>query len=518
MNEDQREKLQLFLSRLGLISPSRWIISISVVILVGVLLSVWTNYGFVIVTTPTGIDNKSPIKYTNSDDRNQSLMNIGPVVFVPRTNSALVVSAGTYHSVMSVSIPWYGFVSTTLPVGIVNGIEKYSIDSSGCANYDSENDRLIDYICQNPINFSVIDLKTGSSKIVTPLLPMNQSVPFLNGLIGTTDNSTGQLLYQDYSGATTYLKKPDDLSVADLIASTIVTDHNDVANSSFIIQPLSGNIYIGNYSDNKVTYSKIPHLAEWNTKMSSVCRLLQTSAYCYQGISGLAPSNSDALSANNTISGRILKIDVSTPSKITLQQYSVPPTVAIEGIYIANDGNFTVLSTNRLYNFNFSGNTTVFHQLTGNIKSVTSTGDSVYFAKDNMIYKLQNSTAVAVFYSDDLNIDRVFSDNRSVFITAKSSMVGTELGIYKLTPTVDNVTKLLLHITMRPTQYSEDISDINFVKKNVFIRVKITIDKKATRADLVIDQNEYNQVKNHVSQQLQNAGLKTSDLNLVYSY
>jgi hypothetical protein len=517
MNEDQREKLQLFLTRLRSISPTRWIVSISAIIVISIVFSIWNQYGFVYVSIPAGIDNKTPIKYSNSDDSQQSLMNIGSLVVVPRANSALSASTDKYNSVVSVSIPWFGFTSVNLPTSTTAGIEKYTINSPGCANYDTEKDRLINYKCQSPLDFSTIDLQTGSSQTLTPLLSTNQSAPFLSGILGISDSATSQLFYQDYSGTVSYIKNPDGLSSSDLSLAQIITNHNDITSTSFILLPLSGDIYIGNYTNNTVSYNKISRPSKWTTEMSSICQLLMTSAYCYQGISGAAPSGSDVTSSSDT-GGSLLKINISSPGNLTLERYGIDSEITADGIFIANDGNLTLTDGGRIYNFSFSGSRVVARQLSGNIKSVATTGSSIYFVKDNTIYKLQKNAATAIFHSDNISIARIFTDNGSVFLTARSADNGTDLSIYKLTETPDTTTSLLLDITSRPTFYSDDISDINFIKHTVFIQVKVIIDKNATRPDLAVNQQQYSEVKNRISHQLENKGLDISSLKLIFSY
>ncbi len=517
MNEDQREKLQLFLNRLRSISPARWIVSISAVIIISVLYTIWNQYGFVFVNTPAGIDNKTSIKYSNSDDSKQSLMNIGQIVVVPRANSAFTASVNTYSSVVSVSIPWYGFTSAELPASVAAGVEKYAINNPGCAGYDKESDELINYKCQSPTDFSVADMQTSFPRTLTPLLSTHQSAAFLNGILGISDSATGQLFYQDYKGAVSYIKNPDGLSSDDLALSQIITNHNDITNTSFMLLPLSGDIYIGKYTDNTVSYNKISHPSKWTSEMSSICQLLTTSAYCYQGISGAAPSGSDIEPSTET-SGNLLKINLASSGNPTLERYTIDSAIAVDGVFIANDGNFTLTDGGRIYTLNFSGGKAILRQLSGNIKSVATTGDSIYFTKENTLYKLQKNAATAIFHSDNLSIARVFTDNGSVFLSARTPDSGTEVGIYKVTTAPDSNTDLLLKITAQPTLYSDDISDISFIKHTVFVMAKVTIDKNARQPDQAVNQQQYSEVKNRISEQLEKAGLDIASFKLVFSY
>jgi hypothetical protein len=485
--------------------------------------SIWISFGIIVVDVERKQGVAGEITLYDGKDSKSRLFAIGSVAVIRRADAAVVVKIGQYRSVAGVELPWYGFASLKVSTAKDTNADKYYSKSRGCLLYDTKNDRVISYKCERPDGFYYIDTANSTSpelieqKIAA--VPSSTSAQgFLDGIIGVTDSKIDpRIFYSDYTGNTKYLKNPDGISPNDLNFTSVITDKSVTGNSTFLLTTLRGEIYVGRYSDDSVTYQKIDQPKDYSNSWGTSCQLLISSAYCYQGKSASAPSG-DSKDATQ-IQGNLSVINISDPQKISVTKYKTDTSITISNLLVLNTNTMAFISNNNLYTFSFSGDRVVQSLVAPSVQSGVI-GDDVYFLKDSSVYKIANkNSATMVFNSDNLTINKLISNNGGIFFDATTKGSPSRANTYKLNDSIHDASLRLVDILPLSYKNVPDVSSMDDIKNNLYIRVKVSINKTArTSLDRAVNMNDFNLAKARILQQLKDMGINPESLTITFAY
>lgn len=514
-----------------------WIISGGVFILVIVAGYILMTYSIVsiVVNYNNGIPKEAKLFTVgvNRDDE-PTTPSIGGFYFIRHDTSALKASTNNYSTIKNITEPKNG---DTLTINLYRdkNATKYSSANPGCFTYSKKTDRLLSYNCTKPTQLSEY-VSSGSmpnNKSIATIAQIDTNVytikPFQGGVTGirmprfVANIPTNKFLFKiDENGKESTSSVPDNITQEQLNATNVITDTTTESNDSILLvsKQNSSLFYKDSISNTTNSYKNYKLPDNFSPTFDALsCQLLATMAYCYYGPNS-DPSDSQTQTQHRTNEkkGTIVTVDFSDETPAA-QTYTIADSTPLDTLSVTQGGNLYGMSYRDLMSIELSGSSATLKPFVVDSGSV-STSDGIYFVRDNSVYKYDDTKneSYLVFHSDKLRISTVTSLNGETFVNAYTQEgSGQRIHTYKINdePNMTPGTRL---IDVLPLDFkdSPDISDMDYYKNNLYIRVKVTV--KKTGRSTGLDQAAFNESKKRIEQLLKDRNINTETLTINYSY
>lgn len=471
---------------------------------------------------------------SNQSDQQVSAIN-GDTYLIRRDVSAFRAMAGDYSTIKEFDATKS---SGTIEINIYRdkNATKYASDSPGCITYSNETDRLLSYSCTQPSQLleykqpptSSVPRNTPVATIAKPDTAVYTHKPYSGGVLGIriprfmANVPTNQFVFNiNNNGEEATFNIPDGMNQTQLDASNIVTDTTSRSGTNFLITSKQfKKVYFAELQgDEDIRYKEYTLPESFSGTFDSlICQLLETTAYCYHGLSSGPPdSQNETKHHEDEKPGTIVIIDFS--NKPIARQYSVSHSVPVDALYVTKAGKLYALSGEDLVAVTFQDNQAVTNTYIPKAGSVSS-GDGLYFVRDNAVYKLddERNESYLVFRSANLRIANIVGLNENIFINAYINGAGGQrIHTYKLDdePNTSPGSRL---IDILPLNFkeSDDISDMSFYKDRLHIRVKVPVQKTGRASG--VNTGVFEQKKKQIRALLEQKSIDTSKLTITYSY
>lgn len=394
------------------------------------------------------------------------------------------------------SIPPFSIPTITLSLQPTQGISKHGYDSKECLLYDQANKTPVSYKCNNTTTLyrykpSANIIGTDANE-TTDILNTGSIRPFRNGYIGImkaqTDNLPEKVLeetrfiyYRDLGGNTEYYNPPEDLEIENLYFSRIIT--NPTSPDDFLLITLNGDVYKGSIIGGNVDYQKYTETKTYNSTFLTNCLFRAKSTLCFRGESSLAPSADDHSEGGHTPStekGTFFEIDFSSDNP-SVKNLSSDQDIALD--YLLTTGNnldIGVGSNEMLYVLEKKGDKLIATPFMKNVTSAATTGESIYFASNNRLYRLQNTTTASlVVNTDRVAIKSVFASGGKILLNATLADLGSTLHTYLVSDSVATPEESQFIKTLPlPAQMfssSRGIGSSDLVGNLLYVQIKLSI-------------------------------------------
>ncbi len=511
------EQLQAIQPIIQKIRSLNWV-RIGIIVFIILFVSwVWRTFAVIVTDVSSDSSIDGAVSYTSSVDKSRTLVALGSLVIVPRSENSLIAVKGSYATILTPMVPWYGWTGVKGTIEKTKNALRYSNSSDDCINYTPPEDHLLTYACINGSALSEVNVQTGYSKTVHAF-PESNAQPFMEGIIGiTTSETSPKIFYQTTAGAISYFPTPKNISKADLYTAKVTTDTHIANNPRFIVTTLSGMVAIGTYVNNTAEYTVIQKQPSWQSGMSTECGISNSTAYCHQGLSRRAP----ALSGDTTPpqiyqSGNLLRIDIKTSSKIDMTTYPTPKGIgSIDALSMVDAHTAAFISGAQLYYFNTDNNSLSVNLVSGKITDIAAAKDGIYFVRENEIYKtsIGHTEARMIYSSNNITVSKLAVDKGTVFFYGMPPTQSENKGIFKL----DNSDVTGMPLTdLLPIKYSESsrISDIQYIKNTLYVRLKVAIDKTGSSG---VDQNDKKTAEESALKELQQSGIDPAQYDIIFT-
>ena len=209
-----------------------------------------------------------------------------------------------------------------------------------------------------------------------------------------------------------------------------------------------------------------------------MCNLKETAVICYRG---LATNIGDTTEDTDKIQPQIIKMTFGSdkPTITTLNDRSLFFEFAV-----TNDGQLYGLNYKKLVRFEQKDGIYVAQELSQNVDDIAAASDKLYFVQNNGIFTIDPAShdAYQIFYSHNIQPDKLFSSAGHVFILGKSVNNNGATYAWRLND-VDNVsygTRLIDILPSFPASSAYGTTDL--VNNMIYIEVKTARD--ATASDI----------------------------------
>lgn len=516
--EDIRTIINALLKRKKVI-----IISIITIVSLTLIFKLATTYALLSVSASgEGISSSKITVYTSSDSANRKATGVGLQIVKRDTKSIIVASSNTVKTQTQVSIPWYGYATTSVILRSDKNADKIEYANNfkeGCATYNSITKKLTGFECSNSAFLQPYQGSNGRDQGQTLSVSYDIAQPYLGGVIAITNGTDADhpITVLDKTGKYATYNIPDEIDEDNISSLKLFSHTSSSTDGRFVIvDGNTGDVYLGTPQETMRSVDYIRHAAPNNYNpdfQKTLCALTGDIVYCYRAEYAIGDIDRSINPPVDTMTTYSYQNEESS----TLE---LDENLLTDEFYATSNGKLYGKRFKKLYTFNIIGETIVSKELAQNIDSGVA-GDDFYYVQQGGLYKISdnNPDAHQVFSSSNITLKQAYISDEKIFMLGSITGGKSTTYAYKLNDE-NNTNPGTRIIDLFPTA-SDKLSGVtnqDMIGNELFITIPIALNKNARTAAEMVDQDKLEASKQKITNELGILGIDTTAVKVTYYY